>query len=143
MIKKYFQLPLKPDRLIKNMSHEKCNLNVSISSHIHLINTTYFGECSFDESYGCSIWDIDFDNLSNVNKIKENISKSLLNSLKEHEKRLTSVAIEVKIKQEELTSEIKSMIVKKKVTIRVKATIVKTSEKFFYEEHFYIGPLSY
>lgn len=139
----YFKLPLKADRLITNKGHDKCDLKESIAGHIHLITTTYFGECGFDETYGCSIWDIDFDNLSNTNRIKEAIAISLLESLKRHEKRLHKVSIEVKIKQEEIISSSKNLLVKKKVTIRVKGSVRKTSEAFFYEEFFYIGPLSY
>lgn len=143
LTKNYFKLPLNLGALIKNDEYKKCNLENSISTHIHLINTTYFGECTFDESYGCSIWDVDFDNLSNVNKIKVTITDSLMKSLKKHEKRLSKTSIEVKIKQEELSSSKTGVIIKKKVTIKVKGRIIKTDESFFYEENFYIGPLSY
>lgn len=130
-------------KLIANKEHYKYDLSQSIAGYIRLMATTCFGECSFDETYGCAIWDIDFDNLSNTNKIKETISKSLLESLKTHEKRLDKVSIEVKIKQEEIVSSSKKLLVKKKVSIKIKGNIKKTSEDFFYEESFFIGPLSY
>ncbi|MDC1161810.1 GPW/gp25 family protein [Tenacibaculum sp.] len=143
MTRSYFTLPFNAKKIIKNEEHHKCDLKQSIVHQIHLINTTCFGECSFDESFGCSIWEIDFDNLSSTNRIKEAIIKSLLESLKKHEKRLSKIAIEVDIKQEELSGLAKNTIVKKKVVIKLKARIEKTNENFSYQEYFYIGPLSY
>ncbi len=143
MNKNFFTIPIDANKLISNEQHEKCDLKQSIVHHIHLINTTYFGECTFDESYGCAIWDIDFDNLSSSNTVKESMSVSLMESLKKHEKRLTKIIVEVGIKQEELPSLNNSTVVKKKVTIKIKARVKKTNENFQYNEYFYIGPLSY
>lgn len=142
-MKNYFTIPIKANKLITQEEHGTCDLKQSIVYHIHLINTSYFGECSFDESYGCTIWDIDFDNLSSSNKVKEMIRESLIESLKKHEKRLSKIAIEVNIKQEEIPSLKNGITVKKKVTLEIKGKIKKTNEDFHYNEYFYIGPLSY
>tara|TARA_R110000751_G_scaffold135_1_gene515 strand:+ start:6093 stop:6476 length:384 start_codon:yes stop_codon:yes gene_type:complete len=125
-----------------NKAHDKCSIKESISHSIHLLTTSYFGECTFDDTFGCSIWNVDFDNLSSVNKIKSVISDSLLESLKNHEKRLTNVYIDVSIKQEEITQK-ESSIVKKKVSLKIIGKVKKTNEDFMYKEYFYIGPLSY
>lgn len=142
-MKNYFTIPIKANKLITQEEHDTCDLKQSIVYHIHLINTSYFGECSFDESYGCTIWDIDFDNLSSSNKVKEMIRESLIESLKKHEKRLSKIVIEVNIKQEEIPSLKNGITVKKKVTLQIKGKIKKTDEDFHYNEYFYIGPLSY
>lgn len=139
----YYTLPLKTIDFITNKSHSVCVINESIAHHIHLINTTYFGECTFDESFGCSIWNIDFDNLKSLNKLKELINDSLINSLKRHEKRLTKIAVDVKIIQEEISEAKIANRIKKKVNINIKGKIKKTNENFSYVEYFYIGPLSY
>lgn len=139
----YYTIPFKSGELISNKEHPKCNLKQSIVKYIHLINTTYFGECFFDESFGSVIWNVDFDNLTSSNRIREEVSKSLTKTLKNQEKRLTNVSVEVKIKQEELLPIKKNTLIKKKVIIRIKAKILKTNEEFFCEEFFYIAPLSY
>lgn len=115
----------------------------SIANNIHLIATSYFGECTFDDSYGCSIWNIDFDNLKSTNKLKSLIEESLIDSLKIHEKRLTHVRVSVRIKQEELNLNEQNNRIKKRVDINVKGKIKKIDEDFSYIEHFFIGPLSY
>lgn len=139
----YFTLPFNPKSIITNKEHNKCSIKESISHFIHLITTSYFGECSFDDTFGCSIWDVDFDNLSSVNKVKTVVSESLYNSLKSHEKRLGKVKIEVNIKQEEILLGKENTIVKKKVSLKVFGKVKKTNEDFLYKEYFYIGPLSY
>lgn len=140
---KYYTLPLNSRALINRELHNSCSLELSISHHIHLINTSHFGECSFDETFGCSIWLIDFDNLKTSNNLKSLIQKSLYESLLRHEKRLDSIDIIVKMKQEQLTGTMNSVRIKKRLDVRVKARVKKTNEAFSHVEYFYIGPLSY
>lgn len=139
----YYTLPLNSKKLISSQAHKTCNLNESIAHYIHLMNTSYFGECTFDETFGCSIWIIDFDNLKSTNKLKNLVQNSLQESLVKHEKRLHEVRVDVKIKQEELHRATESNRIKKRIDITVNGRIKKTSEDFSYIEYFYIGPLSY
>jgi hypothetical protein len=139
----YYSLPLNVKGLIGSKSHDICDLNESISHYLHLINTSYFGECTFDESFGCSIWIIDFDNLKSSKKLTGLIQDSLNESIKRHERRLNSVIVTVRMKQEELTGMEESNRIKRRVDITIKARVTKTSEAFSYLEYFYIGPLSY
>lgn len=139
----YYALPLNAKKLISKTAHATCNLNESISHYIHLINTSYFGECTFDETFGCSIWIIDFDNLKSTTRLKDLIQGSLYDSLSRHEKRLNKIRVDVKIKQEEIAGAEVNNRIKKRIDIRINAFVTKTSEAFSYVEYFYIGPLSY
>lgn len=143
MSNNFFTLPFNSKKIVSNVAHDKCDLKHSIAHNIHLLTTSYFGECTFDDSFGCSIWDIDFDNLSSTNRMKSIIVDSLISSLKEHEKRINKLEVNANIKQEELTTLNNSCIVKKKVTISIKGKVRKTNEDFHYTEYFYIGPLSF
>jgi len=139
----YFSLPFDVKRIISNSEHNKCTIKESIANYIHLLTTSYFGECTFDDTFGCSVWDVDFDNLASVNKIKGIIGESLIESIKNHEKRLTKVAVDVMIRQEEVSDEKSANRIKKKVSIKIKGVIKKTNENFLFNEYFFIGPLSY
>lgn len=143
MIKRYYELPLKSSSLFSKKEHATCDIKQSIAHYIHLINTSSFGECGFDETFGCSIWELDFDNLKSANKLRTLIKTSLEDSIKTQEKRLANVVVEAKIKQEEILSTDASNRIKKRVDIIVKAKVKKTNEDFKYLEYFYIGPLSY
>ncbi|WP_149274979.1 GPW/gp25 family protein [Pareuzebyella sediminis] len=139
----YYTLPLNTNKLIRSEVLDSCNLNQSISHHIHLLNTSYFGECAFDESFGCAIWVVDFDNLKNTNRLKDIVQESLYDSLKKNENRLYGLRVNVRIKQEELTGSEQLNKIKKRIDIQIKGKIKKTNENFSYVEYFYIGPLSY
>ncbi|MGB7395262.1 MAG: GPW/gp25 family protein [Pricia sp.] len=139
----YYTLPLDAKKLIGRKAHDSCNLMQSVANYIHLVNTSCFGECAFDKSFGCSIWLVDFDNLKSTKRLREFVQESLYESLLEHEKRLSALRINVKIKQEELLEGNSSNAIKKRVDIHIRGKLKKTNEDFSYVEYFYIGPLSY
>lgn len=143
MNNRYYSLPLDASKLISSKTHNTCSLKESISHYIHLINTSYLGECTFDESFGCSVWLIDFDNLTSANRLNSLIQESLTEALRKNELRIGNIRVGVKMKQEELFGMKDSNRIKKRVDIKVNAKVVKTNEIFSYVEYFYIGPLSY
>jgi len=143
MSKRFYKLPIKPDSFFTKKEHDKCEIKQSIAHYIHLINTTHFGECTFDDSFGSSIWELDFDNLKSANKLKSLIKNSIEDSVKTHEKRLTNINVDIKIKQEEILNADAVNRIKKRVDLVIKAKVKQTNEDFKYIEYFYIGPLSY
>lgn len=143
MIIEYYSLPLRLDKVLRGDTHDKCSLKESISQHIHLIITTAFGEMQHDDSYGCSIWDSDFDNLTATNKIRENIKLSIQQSVIKYEPRLEGIKVELYIKDQELVTKVNGRQVKKRLDVQLTATNKITSEKFIYQDHFFTGPLSY
>jgi len=146
MQQEYYSLPFvfdfAFDKMMERQEHPKCSLQQSIMQHLHLLLTTAFGEFPGETGFGCSIWDNDFDNLTSPHKTKELIRQSLLQSIKEHEKRLGNVRVELIIRQEELPDG-NGIRVKKRIEITITGTIQLTNEKFGYKDSFFIGPLSY
>ncbi len=143
MITSYYKLPLDTFKIIKNKEIDNCDLTQSIIAYIHLITTSYFGECTFDESFGCSIWNVDFDNLTSTNKLRNTISESLVESIVSQEKRLKKVTVDVVIKQEEFKNRGSLNRIKKRVEIKVNGIVSRTNEQFSCLERFYIAPLSF
>ncbi|WP_108868974.1 GPW/gp25 family protein [Aquimarina aquimarini] len=143
MIKSYYSLPLQAKKIIANEEADQCDIGKSIANFIHLITTTHFGECAFDETFGCSIWNVDFDNLTTTNRLRDIISDSLLESITTKEKRLKNATLKVVIKQDEFISNANLNRVKKRVDIKINATIRLTNEPFYCIERFYIAPLSF
>ncbi|MDY8138343.1 GPW/gp25 family protein [Aquimarina sp. 2201CG5-10] len=143
MITSYYKLPLDTLGMANNKEVDKCDIKQSIINFIHLITTSYFGECSFDETFGCSIWNVDFDNLTSTNKLRNTITESLVDSITSQEKRLKKVTVEVMIQQEEFKNRGNLNRIKKRVDINVNGIIKQTNEPFACLERFYIAPLSY
>ncbi|OBQ56619.1 GPW/gp25 family protein [Tamlana sp. s12] len=139
----YYKLPIQARGLMTNASSEMVSLEESIVNYLHLIMTTRFGECQSDASFGCALWDVDFNNMGSNHKLRAVIADSLTKSLKHYEKRLSQIEINVNIEQDEMDGRATVSRVKKMVLVHVIGVINKTNENFTYKAHFYIAPLSY
>lgn len=139
----YFTLPLALDDVMLKKKLKKCTPQQSVMQHLHLLLTTGFGEFAGDESFGCGIWDHDFDNVSSVHKVKEIIRQSLLQSIQKKEKRICNVRVELLIVQEELPASEGKKSMKKRIDITVTGILQLTNERLQFRDSFFVGPLSY
>lgn len=138
----FYKLPIDFGSIIQKKELEKTSLEHSIAQQIILLATTTFGECKFDETYGSKIWEIDFDLLMNENTLKEIISKTMKQSLGQHENRIKIIDIKIEL------SETKFLVkdvnrAKKRVDIIIEATVKSTNRPFDFRGYFFVGPLSY
>ncbi|SHJ03107.1 Gene 25-like lysozyme [Mesonia phycicola] len=139
----YYSLPFKPSVFINNNTHNKCSIKESISGFLHLLATTYFGECTFDESFGNALWEVDFDNLTSNDKLRGVITESMQDSIKHYEKRLTKITVDIKLRQESISEGKNLQIVRKRIDIFISGTITQTNELFSFVESFYIAPMAF
>lgn len=121
----------------------RISVNNSIHNLIHLIVTTTYGELRHNPTFGCDIWKFDFENIYNLPYFKEEIKKSLRNSILINEKRLTNVNIDLNIEQVEVPTKVSNRRIKIRIVFVVTGVIEKTNETFTHQDRFYIGPLSY
>jgi phage baseplate assembly protein W len=137
----YYKIPIRFDELTKKHDLPRCGLKESVSGMVRLLATSSFGECKHDESFGCDIWNHDFENITNAQFFKENVRESLNEAISRFEKRIEFVSVEVDIEQ--VISRIKRKRIKNRILLTVKGKLAMTNEDFMFSEHFYIGPLSY
>lgn len=141
MPKDYYRFPFQPDRLMRKEEHARCSLPDSVAGLIHLIAVTSFGEYRHDSTFGCEIWEHDFENIGNSQIYKERLRNSIQFSIEKHETRITNVKVSIQIDQidyREVSHRIKS-----RIRLRVDALLAHTNEPFVYNDQFFIGPLSY
>lgn len=138
----YYKLPIDFKGIIEKKELIKISLEESIGQHIFMLMITSFGECKFDEHYGCEIWNIDFDLLKNDNELKTFITNSLKKSLVEYEKRIRIEDIQIGISQQNLGDFHKKRI-KKKIVVQIRGTILETNRSLHFENYFFVSPLSY
>ncbi len=143
MAKNFYTLPLRPKAFITNNEHEKATIKDSISSFLHLLATTYFGECTFDETFGNALWEIDFDNLTSNDRLRGIITESMLDSIVQYEKRLSDANVEIKLRQETNLINNNHHSARKRIDIFITGKIKQTNEDFSYVESFYIAPISF
>ena len=129
-----------------NIALYQVNLERSIAQLIYLILTTKFDEYRFDHTFGCALWEFDFENIASVNQWKDAISNSVRVSIERHEPRLANVRVRIEIGQEEILVGTKRKMnrLKKCVDITVNGTVVLTNELFKgYKQRLYISPFSF
>lgn len=139
----YFNYPLNVNEIIKGHILQKITLRESIAQHLHLIITSYLGENLFEPTFGCSIWEYDFDNTVTDIRLRDLIKDSLIYAIGNQEKRINSIEVKVVISQMEIHGLKVNKRIKKRVDIEINSRLVSTSEEFKYFEYFYLGPLSY
>lgn len=130
--------------LINRQEHPMCSLTESIAQHLHLLITTYYGECKFDENFGSPIWEADFENITSINVWRSKTGKELEEVIKRYEKRLTDPKVNINLFQEEFMDEaVSSRVMKRKVELKVSARIEATNEQFEFDTIFFISPISF
>lgn len=139
---KYYALPISFASLIEQKEPPKKGLKESIAQYLHLIATTYLGECRFDTAFGCSIWDYDFENAMTDIKLKNILKESLTEAICRNENRIKNLQVGVAISQVSISLKNTTRL-KKKIDVSLHGKLVKTDEDFSYFEYFYLGPLSY
>ena len=144
MSNRFLKLPFRPDMLMKRQEHPVCSLSESIAQHLHLLVTTYYGECKFDESFGSPVWEADFENISSINTWRNKTGKELEEIIEKYESRIVSPKVNLNLFQEELIDTASaSKVMKRKVELKVNARVESTSEQFEFNTLFYLSPISF
>lgn len=143
---RYYKFPINFSRLIQKGELGTCDMEKSVAQNIYLILTSEFGENRYDQSYGCSVWEHDFENIVAIHSWKDRMAQSVKQSLMSHENRLTNIIVRIDIGQEEFVGVRSQSInrIKKCVDITVSGTIVETNQPFTaYTQRLYISPFSF
>lgn len=141
----YYALPLQFSDILKKQQLKKVDVFDSICFNIRLILRSHFGENRFDYSYGCAVWERDFEIIqSNTDWCKE-LSSSIVLALNKHEKRLQNIKAETIISEEEFINTNGDNVthrIKRKITVKIMGNFYRTNMPFERKEVLYISPLS-
>lgn len=139
----YYQTPIRFSTLLEGNDLPGCDMRESITKTLELIIMTRFGEHRHDASFGCEIWDLDFELIVNENKWEEKLRQSLLKSITTHEQRLSEIHLALSITEIEKTHLLKQHPeVKKRVDIALTGIIQKTGESFKFNNSLFLSPLA-
>jgi len=139
----YLDIPVAIPAIMNQQEVRRIDLKRSIHNMIHLITITSYNEVKHNPAFGTEISDYDFENIYNTHTLKDELQKSILNSIRENEKRLVNVNINLQIEQVDFNTKIQNRRIKTRIQMIVNGLIDKTNEPLQHEETFFIGPLSY
>lgn len=129
----HYSAPLKFEYFTnKNSLHPRCDLVRSIRQHIYLILVTRFESNRYDPTYGCELWQHDFDSPMSINKRKHQLEQSIKKVLQNHETRLKEISVNLNISEEEVLVQGFKKIrkTKKRLEIKVEGNMLETNELF-------------
>ena len=145
MANNYLSLPFQPGLLMDQKEHPTVDLNASIAQKLHLLTTTNFGECKFDDNFGCPIWETDFETIPAVNTWRDKTARMLEENIKLNEPRLSNVKVSMGMMQEEFMNEELKVAkqVKRRIELKIVAKVEETSNPFEFNTYFYFAPISF
>jgi phage baseplate assembly protein W len=139
----FYKTPLQLSKLLQGNELPNCSMAESITQNLDLIIMTRFGEHRANPSFGCEIWELDFELIISERLWEEKLRQSLLKSISTHELRLSDIEINVSIREIEKFHYLKQMTeIKKQVNIQLEGSIHKTGEAFGYNTNLFLSPLS-
>jgi len=140
----YYELPIDFKKLTRlNAELATCDLKQSVAQNIYLIISSKYREHRFDETYGCGLWDMDFELVYDVNMWIETIRRSVSEALERHEPRLSDISVDIDVLQDDTVqawNDAKN--VKFRLTIYVNGQITATGEQFAFSTQVHLSPLS-
>lgn len=143
MYENYLNIPVRFREITQKGEVQRINSVSSIHNMIHLVITTECGELRHNQGFGCDLRKFDFENIYNLPKFREELRRSLLNSIQSNESRLSDIRVDLQLEQAEVPFKINKRRIKIRITLNITGNIEKTNEMFVHQERFYIGPLSY
>lgn len=138
-----YNIPLRLGDAMEGKSLPSCDPEASVQNNLALIITTRFGEHRSDLTFGCEIWDLDFELIVSARLWEEKLRQSLLKSILTHEQRLSGVEINIAISDVEKFNVLKQFTeIKKRVDIKITGVMKKTGEAFAFHTNLFLSPLS-
>ncbi len=139
----FYKYPLQLATIMEGKDAPTCDLKSSISRNIELIIMTRFGEFRSDPTFGCEIWDLDFELIVSQASWEKKLRMSLLGSITNHERRLSNIEAAVVLTEMEKPNPVyRSPEIKKKVEIKLTGIVKKTGEVYNFSARLFLSPLS-
>lgn len=140
----FYKYPLDLKGIFQSRPLVKCDIGEAISQNIQLIIVSHNGEHRYNQTFGCEIWDMDFDMIMSTKVWEEKLRRSLLKAISENEKKIEQVEVDVKVSEVEKTyNKEQYTTIKRQVDIFIHAVISETGEKYHFHTNLYLSPISY
>ncbi len=141
---KNLKFPIDFSNLVNGKGVEFCSEEKSIAQNIMLIITSRYGEVSGRDDYGSAIWELEFNQLVRINTWEEEVQASLLEAIRNNEKRLKDVKVTVLLSEidDDFFLSNKHSHIRRKSSITVTGIIVENDKRFNFNTLLYISPLA-
>lgn len=118
-----------------------CGVGVSIAQGIHLLLHTRYGELRSDRSYGCSVWELEFDRSVSSSHWINHLCESMEEAIQQHEPRLKNPQVTVQFQSVERGIDPIPEDYQRRATVTVQAILCETDEPFRFSTQLHLGQL--
>jgi phage baseplate assembly protein W len=144
-VDKYLKIPIRFTPFFKTRTLEQTSLQDSLANNLHLIIITAHGELSYDEEYGCPVWERDFEHIQRSKLWLKELDDGLKKIMSEYEPRLQNFQIQCEIQTFEHKFETvkgSGIRMRKKLIVTIRAKLVSTGEDFRMTDTILLSPYS-
>ncbi len=138
-----YKIPLLFSRLFESGDLSVCSEEESIDRNLELIISTCPGEHKFDPSFGCDIWDLDFENVVSVQQWESKFVGFISDAITRYEPRIKEIETKVHFLDVKNQHEFSGAVsIRKRVDIRIYSEIFSSGKKCCFYYSLYLGPLT-
>lgn len=142
----FYKLPLNFTRIFEseaNSNFPTCSEKESIDQNLEMIITTCPGEHKYDPEFGCKIWDLDFEKVVSKSRWEGQFVQFIEEAVKKYEPRITNIKPSIDFFDKKEIFELSGATsIRKRVDIRIDATVISTGTLCCFYYSLYLGPLS-
>lgn len=138
----FYRLPIHLGSLMAGREMPTCGVGVSIAQVLYLLLHTHYGELRSDRSFGCKIWDLEFEHTISHTRWIDDLSQSMETAIRQHERRLKNPQITVQVLPVEHRIDPLPEDYRRRVTVTVNATLRETEEPFRFSTQLHLGQLA-
>jgi len=135
----YYRLPLDLAAIVERQPLPRCSRQESIAQHLYLMLTTYFGESRYEPTFGCQVWEQDFEAMTTM-RWKDSVQQSIEGTIAAFEPRLLRARVHIALSDFELKNV--QQRIRKRLDVSVQATLHHTNEPFTFQASLFVAPLS-
>lgn len=139
----FYQLPIRLGPLMTRQEMPTCGVGVSIAQQLYLLIHTRYGELRSDRSFGCRVWEIEFERTLNTGDWADELGLSLGDAIRQHEPRLKNVQVSINATVVDRNSFIRQPDeYRQRATVTIAALLTQTEEPFQFSTQLHVGQLA-
>lgn len=139
----FYKLPIRFGPLMNRQEIPTCGVGESIAQLLHLLIHTRYGELRSDRSFGCRIWEVEFDRTLTTGDWSDELSVSLEAAIRQHEPRLKKAQVSISMAVVDHDSFFRQPDEYRRLaTVGVSALLTETEEPFQFYTQLHVGQLA-
>ncbi|MFD2934962.1 GPW/gp25 family protein [Spirosoma flavum] len=138
----FYRLPIRFGPLMAGKEMPTCGVGASIAQVLYLLLHTHYGELRSDRSFGCKIWDIEFDRTISNGRWINYLCDSLEVAILQHERRLKNPRVTVQFQSVDHRTDALPEEYQRLATVTINAILAETEEPFRFSTQLHLGQLS-